>query len=153
MRCIIYQLSAFLIMGQMMFTGPLPGAYGSTSLETQDELPLQRTINLTASATLNDANISHASAQLVVFHQDLSIVQAKALPDDTLVTIDDVTVSAGTVDFNGRFYVQEENRISGIGVLWNSDIAAGGTVTINGKMSTIFGERMIDAQGVEVVIK
>jgi len=75
-----------------------------------------------------------------------TIAQAKALPDGTLVSISGKVVSAGTVDFGDKFYIQEADRSSGIQVNlgklfpWIDD---GIIVSVRGILTTKDGERII----------
>ncbi|MCX8053101.1 MAG: TIGR03790 family protein [Armatimonadetes bacterium] len=72
--------------------------------------------------------------------------EAKTLADGNLISLSGVIVSAGTDAFGDRFYVQDQNRISGIqvriGTLFEG-IAEGMTVSVRGILSTIDGERVI----------
>lgn len=111
----------------------------------------QKTISFTATATSPDGITSYASVQVEEIEstmQAISISQAKSLSDCSQVLIKDAIVTAGTQSFNGRFYIQEKNKTSGIGVLWNQSVSTGDCVTVAGKILTSCGERMISADSV-----
>ncbi len=75
-----------------------------------------------------------------------TIAEAKALPDQTLVTIPNKTVTAGTDDFGDRFYIEEQDRTSGIQVYLGaafSGVPRGSVVSVSGLMGTRNGERAI----------
>lgn len=75
-----------------------------------------------------------------------TVAAAKALQDGSLVTLSNVTVTAGTNDLGNRFYVEDTARTSGIQVYIGktySGIAQGATVSVRGILATVNGERII----------
>lgn len=75
-----------------------------------------------------------------------TIAAAKALSDGSLVTLGNMTVTAGTNDFSDRFYIEDAAHISGIQVSIGkaySGITQGATVSVRGILTTINGERVI----------
>jgi hypothetical protein len=71
----------------------------------------------------------------------------KLHPDDTPVAVNGRRVSAV---FDNCFYVQEEDRSCGVGVLWVGAMPAlGDLANVTGDMTTVDGERMIDADTVD----
>ncbi|MDO8683198.1 MAG: NosD domain-containing protein [Armatimonadota bacterium] len=71
----------------------------------------------------------------------VSIATAKGLANETPVGITDVICTA---IFSGRLYVQTLDRIIGIGVLGTTG-STGTLLTVEGSMTTVNGERMINA--------
>ncbi len=74
------------------------------------------------------------------------IAAAKELPDNTLVSIPNGIVSAGTDAFSDCFYIQNSERTSGIQVRLDTKyegITEGMTVSVRGILATINGERVI----------
>ena len=69
----------------------------------------------------------------------VTLAGAKGLPDGVPVGI---TCAISTAVFGDRFYVEYPNRSSGIGILGTAS-AAGKTMTVEGVMTTLDGERMI----------
>lgn len=53
--------------------------------------------------------------------------------------------------FGGTFYIQEEDRSSGIRVAWPAAVTPGTVVTVKGRMAARDGEREIDATMVDTV--
>lgn len=82
-----------------------------------------------------------------------SILQAKALPNDTGIRLSGQLVSAGTSDLPvpACFYIEQTDRVSGIKVLCEEPILTGSTVDIAGEITTVDGERRIEASVVRVV--
>jgi len=75
-----------------------------------------------------------------------TIAEAKALPDGSLVSLPGKAVTAGTNDLGDRFYIQEQDRSSGIQVYLGKTfpgIAEGAIVSVRGLMGTRNGERAI----------
>ena len=77
------------------------------------------------------------------------ISAARTMPENSLITVAGKTVTAGTNDFAGVFYVEEADRSSGMRVLWTeSAVPRGMTATESGLVKTVGGERVIEAQAV-----
>lgn len=79
---------------------------------------------------------------------DVPLGEAVKLPDGTLFkTRNPVVVTAGTADFTGCFYVEEEGRSSGIRVEVNPlapiAVTRGRKVIITGRIATTNGEKVI----------
>lgn len=75
-----------------------------------------------------------------------TVAAAKALPNGTLVSLDNMTVSAGTDDFKDRFYIQDSGRESGIMVYIGVEfpgITRNSTVSARGILGEVNGERAI----------
>lgn len=70
---------------------------------------------------------------------------AKAYPDGTQVSVWDAVVTAGTDQMVGTFYIEDDDRASGIKVYGASGIAVseGDRVGVQGKLSTMSTERML----------
>ncbi len=82
-----------------------------------------------------------------------SISQAKSLANGVLVTIADKKVTAGTNEFGDRFYIEEDDRSSGIQVYLGRSfpgITEGAVVTVRGILAVRDGERVIDNASVIV---
>lgn len=80
-----------------------------------------------------------------------TIAAAKALPNGTLVTVSGMVVTAGTDDFADRFYIEEQERSSGIQVYLGtsfSEVTRGSIVAVRGIMGTRNGERVILNPGI-----
>ncbi|MBI2843674.1 MAG: S8 family serine peptidase [Armatimonadetes bacterium] len=60
------------------------------------------------------------------------IPAAKAEPDNTAIALPARTVTAA---FSGRFYIEEDDRRAGIGVLWDGPVTESSPVTVAGKIS------------------
>ncbi len=79
-----------------------------------------------------------------------TIAAAKAMPEDSPVTIVGKPVSAGTDDLAGVFYIEETNQSSGMRVLWSKGSAPrGSTAVVSGSVETVGGERLLRAQYVD----
>lgn len=75
-----------------------------------------------------------------------SIPEALALSDNTAVSIEKSTVTAGTSEIGGACYIEEPDRSVGIRVATGAAVNRGDTVIVTGKMSTNDqGERQIIA--------
>jgi hypothetical protein len=75
-----------------------------------------------------------------------SIVEAKRSPDGGRVWLSDQVVSAA---LPGEFYAQRPDRSMGIGVRWDgASPELGGEPVVFGTMTTVSGERMIEASAV-----
>lgn len=80
-----------------------------------------------------------------------TIAAAKALPDGSLVTLNNMTVTAGTNDLGNRFYIEDSSRVSGMQVYIGktySGITTGSTVSVRGILTTTNGERIITGASV-----
>ncbi|MGI6295666.1 MAG: hypothetical protein ACOX3G_06220 [Armatimonadota bacterium] len=81
---------------------------------------------------------------------EYSLEDAKQLPNGTEITIVGLPVTAGNDQFAGVFYIEDKQRIQGIKVVWNqSTISEGMVVTVSGTISTVNGERQINATSVK----
>lgn len=78
---------------------------------------------------------------------EVSILEAKARPDGSSVTITGRVVSAA---FDGSFYIQETGRVIGIRVVSGVSVQVGDKVDVTGALQTIDGERRIAAASVTV---
>jgi len=83
-----------------------------------------------------------SSAPVLAVRPMPDIGSAKNLPDDAAVLLTSKTTSAA---FSGRFYIEESDRSSAIGVLWQQTVPEGRLATVAGKLVTIDGERLIEA--------
>lgn len=76
-----------------------------------------------------------------------TVAAAKNMPDGTVVTLAGKTVTAGSDKFNNYFYIQENDRSSGIRVQYGTGggpiVTTGSTVTVTGTLATVEGERVI----------
>lgn len=70
------------------------------------------------------------------------IAVAKQQADETTIAL---TPKMVTARFSDRFYISENNRYTGIGVIWPGDVTEGSLVTVIGKLKLIAGERVIEA--------
>ena len=76
-----------------------------------------------------------------------SIGQNKRRPDGSVVSLERKKVSAV---FDGRLYVQDDDRFTGIGVLWGGAMPdVGNLVNVSGTLTTLESERIIQADKVE----
>ena len=73
------------------------------------------------------------------------IVQAKAKPDGTLISLPARVVSGC---FAGFFYVEEQDRSAAIKVVWPQPVTLGSSVVVTGTLGTAAGERFITAAAV-----
>lgn len=70
----------------------------------------------------------------------VSLIAAKNIANGFPVGLTDVIVTAS---LPGRVYVETPDRITGIGVVWDSKVPIGKRVTIEGTIGTLDGERVI----------
>lgn len=77
------------------------------------------------------------------------IADAKGCLDGTQVGIESVIVTMGTDAFAGVFYVENENRTSGIRVTTNEQLLRGTCVSVIGAMATVNGERQIQSSVIQ----
>ncbi|HOM72662.1 MAG TPA: hypothetical protein PLP86_10495, partial [Armatimonadota bacterium] len=82
------------------------------------------------------------SSAILAVENVTDIHAAKSLEDGKGVKLTSKLISAGFAD---RFYICEPDRSSGIGVIWSSPVTEGAEATIIGTMTTIDGERFIQA--------
>ncbi|MCE5200264.1 MAG: hypothetical protein ABFD54_07200 [Armatimonadota bacterium] len=82
----------------------------------------------------------------VVSHESNDIASLKSHPDGTSVK---VYGSVVTAVFNGFFYIEDVNRISGIKVVSNATVAVNQVVDVDGTMATSDSERYINAATVQ----
>ncbi len=81
---------------------------------------------------------------------EYSLEDAKQLPNGTELTIVGLPVTAGNDQFTGVFYIEDKQRIQGIKIVWNqSTISEGKVVTVSGIITTVNGERQINATSVQ----
>ncbi|MEN6519966.1 MAG: S8 family serine peptidase [Armatimonadota bacterium] len=83
-----------------------------------------------------------SSSSIFAANHASDIADVKALPDGFGVLLDAKVVTAV---FSGKFYIEEDDRHSGIGVLWDGDVEEGSSVSVIGKLVIIAGERFIEA--------
>jgi hypothetical protein len=74
--------------------------------------------------------------------QALTIAQAKSYPDGTAVHLADKAVTAR---IGAAFWIEEEDRSSGIRVQSSTDVDSGNRVTLTGLLATSGGERRLQA--------
>lgn len=96
--------------------------------------------------SIAQVNISAGMSESLVFYVKPVILdqapQLHMVPDGAMLTLQSVKVSGV---FNGYFYVQSPDHPAGIRVQSNSHVREGQSVTITGKLTTISGERRIQA--------
>jgi hypothetical protein len=75
------------------------------------------------------------------------ISDLKARADGSVVTLTGKTVSAGSDQFKGQFYIEEDDRSSGIQIRYGLGggpiVSMGQLVNVTGTLSTVEGERVI----------
>ena len=78
-------------------------------------------------------------------YQESSVAAVKMRAPDTAIRISGKVVTAGTDKMGGAFYIEETDRSSGIRVVPKpgTEVATGGTVTIDGKLAVEDGELSI----------
>lgn len=74
---------------------------------------------------------------------------AKLVADPDTVALSGVIVTAGEGQIAGRLYVQNPDRSSGIALQGGDGLSVGDIVSLAGLLTTVEGERMIVATGVE----
>ena len=94
-----------------------------------------------AHITFDDAVLGFDSVQ----QQAGSVADLKSMADGSLVKLNNAVVSAA---FDGFFYAEDANRVSGIRVISPTVVTAGDDVSIVGVMKTVGGERCISAVNV-----
>jgi len=94
-------------------------------------------------------NVSSGLAESIFFHARIDeinrVSHAMFVRDGLRVTLRRVTVSGV---FGRFFYVQDDDRLCGLRVDWNSSVSEGTVVDIAGVMGTVDGERRIAASSV-----
>lgn len=83
-----------------------------------------------------------SSGPIYAVTQVSDIAAAKTLADGDGVILGPKVITAV---FNGKFYIEEASRHSGIGVLWSNPVEEGSNVIIIGKLTIIANERFITA--------
>ncbi len=84
--------------------------------------------------------------------QDIPISSIKALPDGTMVAITNKTVTVGTDDLVNIFYIEDQDRSSGIKASGSGvSVIAGDGVTVSGELATVQGERVITNTSATVI--
>ena len=78
------------------------------------------------------------------------IAYVKSLPNGEDVRVAGKAVTAGSDEFEGFFYIEEDDRFSGIRVATDQVVQAGDLASVTGVMATSDGERCIEASKVEV---
>jgi subtilisin family serine protease len=97
----------------------------------------------TVRATNGIGMTSQASSSSILAVQSIPTIPVlKGLPDGVGVII---TSKATTAAFAGKFYISEQDRASGIGIIWTPNVAESRLMTVVGTMTTIDGERFIQA--------
>lgn len=79
-----------------------------------------------------------------------SIGDAKSKADGTIIIINNIVVTAGTDQFDGFFYIEDESRASGIKVAATETVHVGDVVSVMGEIATVDGERQIDATSISI---
>lgn len=78
----------------------------------------------------------------------VTLGEAKTYQDGTLLEVADKVVTAGNDAFANRFYIQEEDKSSGLqiryGVVGGPLVTAGYAVAVAGRLNTIDGERVLE---------
>lgn len=98
----------------------------------------------------NGCGDSDCVSVTVTVNYCITITEAKAEPDDSVVLLGAKCVTLVSADF---FYIEEMDRSSGIRVLSPGHPAAvGDRVTVGGAVDTIDGERVIVASGLPSII-
>lgn len=94
-------------------------------------------------------NISAGMSESLLFYVKPVLLdrapQLHSVPDGAILTLQNMTVSGV---FNGYFYVQSPNHVAGIRVQSSSPVKEGESVSVTGKLSTVNGERCIQAASV-----
>lgn len=96
----------------------------------------------------NEAGESGSSLDDIGFAavaQPVSIREAKGSTDGSSVYVTGGVVSAV---YNGRFYLEQPDRASGIMVVWSGAVTEGSSVNVAGTISAVDGERRIAASAV-----
>lgn len=78
----------------------------------------------------------------------ISIGQAKQLPDDAHVILNEAVVSSGTNEVGPYCYIEHTDHSGGIKIMGRA-LDRGKTVTLYGDMDTIDGERVVQVTGIE----
>jgi subtilisin family serine protease len=121
---------------------------GTATHATQEGLSLSvgQDYYFTVRATNGFGMQSQASSGPILAAQGVTdIASAKALPDGSAIVLSSKTVAAA---FSGRFYIEETERYAGIGVLWQDSVEEGALATVAGRLTTLEGERFIQAVAV-----
>ncbi|MHB9037755.1 MAG: glycoside hydrolase domain-containing protein [Armatimonadota bacterium] len=92
----------------------------------------------TASVTVGPGSYSVIQTYLPV----ASVAVAKGIDDGVVVSLPARTISA---KYNGSFYVEDDNKTTGIKVVGTTNVVEGNKVTVTGYMTTTDGERRIIA--------
>lgn len=96
-----------------------------------------------------DVNIAAGIDQHLTFYAKAidmsSAVQAKSMADGVEVSLVNMVVSAV---FNGFFYIEDRQRTNGLCVVSSQIVQIGDVVNVTGIMTTVNGERRINASGV-----
>ncbi len=130
---------------------PVPGAAtllygtGTVNWDTHD-LPGSHAYRVRVSHVGGQVSATSQSPFTIV--PDVSIVQAKSIPDGQLVRLDSKVITSG---ITGLSYVQEPDRLAGIRVISSQPLPVSASATIVGTMRTINGERAIEAEATQTV--
>lgn len=104
-------------------------------------------------ATVTDAQGRTTDAQTTLTAMDLpdavALDEAKSLADGAVVRVRDLVASTSSSSFEGLFYAQRSDRSGGIGVIWTGTVSCGSVVSVVGALTTLHGERFIQADLVE----
>lgn len=99
---------------------------------------------LSAQAMDEDLNTTETAISVTVSSPTLgNLAEAKALDDGERARVSGRVVTFGDPGFEGGFYVEEQQRFSGVRVEGSSVPAQGDMVSVSGIMSTESGEREI----------
>jgi hypothetical protein len=110
------------------------------------------TIVIAAVVTDAQGRTTDAQATLTVLGlpNAVTLDAAKSLEDGSVVQVQNLIASTSSSGFAGVFYAQRSDRSGGIGILWDDgSVSCGDIVTVVGSLTTLHGERFIQAQVVD----
>ena len=120
------------------------GTFSMANVDVGDHVAMPSSVLWTFDPASASVAISAGVEQHVVFYAtaaDLtSPAQAKSLADETQVTLANLIVTAA---FNGCFYAEDSDRVSGIKVISTFAAHEGDVVDITGALTTQTGERCL----------
>ena len=129
--------------------GELDGSGGwSAEIDTTNLANGSRT--LTAVVHDYPGNEASASITVTVNNGTVSIKEARQGDDEQVVSLEETTVTAGTAEIGGAFYIEADNKAAGIRVATDRTIAEGARVYVAGLPATENGERQINATDIFV---
>lgn len=129
--------SALVTSHSMMLTGLTPGT------------PYHFKVTSTAGGKLD--GVSGDNTFTTLTPPPMKISEAKALADGTQVTLTGKTVTAGNTELASNFYIEDQDRSSGIRVFTGALVVSRGDgVDVTGTIGTSGGERLIASPTVTV---